>query len=76
MRTFRSDPMKARARVQVARWLGEFFRETALLIAVLGPMELAVQNGFLTIRQLTLIVVLTAACMAVGVYAGLKNAHE
>jgi len=71
-----SARMTARTRVQIARWLGEFFREAAVLIAVLGPMELAVQNGLLTVRQWTLIVVLTAVCMAVGVHAGLKNAHE
>ena len=68
--------MQARIRVQIARWLGEFFREAAVLIAVLGPMELAVQNGSLTSSQWILIIILTALCMTVGVYAGLKNAHE
>jgi hypothetical protein len=69
--------MDARIRTQIAKWLGEFFREAAVLIAVLAPMELAIQNGFLTLRQWGLIVVLAIVSLVVGFYVGLqKNADE
>jgi hypothetical protein len=65
--------MPANSRPRIATWLGEFFREAAVLIAVLAPMELLVQNGFLTLRQSGFIVVLTASCAGVGFYLGLKG---
>ena len=55
----------------------DVFREAAVLIAVLAPMELLVRDGSLTWPQAGLIVVLTTFCMVIGFYAGLqKNADE
>lgn len=69
--------MEPRIRTQIARWLGEFFREAAVVIAVLAPMELLIRDGLLTWRQAGLIVVLTTFCVVLGFYAGLqKNADE
>ena len=55
----------------VARWLGDAFREAAVLIAVLAPMELFVKSGFLTWEQSAFIVVLTVFCLAAGFVLGL-----
>jgi hypothetical protein len=65
--------MRRRSRSQIAAWLGEFFREAAVLIAVLGPMELLIQNGFLTWAHWALIFVLTVSFAGAGFYAGLKG---
>ena len=65
--------MRRDSRNQIARWAGEFFREAAVLIAVLGPMELLIQNGSLTWWQWSLIVVLTLFGVGLGFYLGLRG---
>ncbi len=65
--------MDVRIRTQISGWLGEFFREAAVLIAVLAPMELLIQNGSLTWWQWSRIVVLTVSCAGAGFYLGLKG---
>lgn len=54
-------------------WAGEFFREAAVLVAVLAPMELLVQHGTLTGLQSGIIVAVTVFCLGFGFYAGLDG---
>ena len=60
-------------RRQVARWIGEFGREAAVLIAVLGPMELLIKNGKIGLDEGAIVVSATLLFWGLGVYAGLDN---
>jgi hypothetical protein len=53
--------------------VGELLREAGVLVAVLAPLELLVTHGSLTLRGLTVIVVVAVPCLVVGMYFGLER---
>jgi len=57
------------------KMIGELFREAAVLIAVLAPMETIIVGPGLTAISILTIVVLSGSCVGVGLYLG-ANADE
>ena len=65
--------MAEAVRRQIWRMFGEFLREAALLVLVLGPLESLITSGSLTIRAMVVIVVVAVPCLVVGIALGVER---
>ena len=61
----------AKRRRRLLSMIGELFREAAVLIGVLAPMETIIVGSGLTARSVVTIVVLSGFFGSVGLYLGL-----